>query len=108
MSRSRASRPVRIVILGAGGNSIAIADAIVAANAAAGRRPRYELLGFLDDLPENRGKTFAGFPVIGRLEEAAGIPGCSFVNGIASVESFRQKRAAIARSGVPLERFATI
>ncbi len=100
--------PKHIVILGAGGNSLAIADAIVAINAAAPAQPVYELVGFLDDLPENQGRRVLGFPVVGRIADAHRWPHCQFINGIASVESFRKKAGAIARAGMPRERFETI
>ena len=98
----------QILILGAGGNSLAIADAILAINAAAPTQPVYELIGFLDDLPENQGRRVLGFPVVGRIDDAQRWAQCHFINGIASVESFRQKAAAIARTGMPRERFETI
>ena len=100
--------PKRILILGAGGNSLAIADAIVAINAAAPAQPVYELVGFLDDLAENRGRRVLGFPVVGTLDDAHRWPHCHFINGIASVDSFRKKAGVIARIGAPRERFATI
>ena len=100
--------PKPILILGAGGNSLAIADAIVAINAASPAQPVYELVGFLDDLPENRGRRVLGFPVVGTLDDARRWPQCFFINGIASVESFRKKAGVVARTGMPPERFATI
>jgi len=96
-----------IVILGAGGNSIAIVDAIEALNAGT-RSPRYRLLGFLDDLPENEGRTVMGYPVLGPIDQAARWSGCGFINGIASTESFRLKSKVIERSGIPDESFETI
>ena len=53
-------QPQPILILGAGGNSLAIADAIIAINAASPAQPRYELVGFLDDLPENQAQRVLG------------------------------------------------
>ena len=106
MSASRASGPVRIAILGAGGNSHAIADAILAANAASGTI--YELIGFFDDLPQNQGARVMGFPVLGTLAQAREAAGCQFVNGIASVQSFRMKPDIVARVGLPRERYETI
>ena len=53
-------QPKQILILGAGGNSLAIADAILAINAGSPARPVYELVGFLDDLPENQGRHVLG------------------------------------------------
>ena len=99
---------VRIAILGAGGNSLAIADAIFAINAASGAEV-YALAGFFDDLPENSGRTILGAPVLGTIADAANAPAdLRFINGIASVSSFRLKTHVLARSGVPPERFETI
>lgn len=109
MSRSSSRRkPVKIVILGAGGNSLAITDAIIAVNSASRTGPVYKLLGFLDDLPENQGNKVAGFPVLGTIDEARDLRECRFVNGIGSVESFRKKLEVVSRAGVPMERFETI
>lgn len=101
--------PVRVALFGAGGNSPSIVEAILAVNAAAAAGPVYEIIGYFDDLPENRNAAVLGFPVLGTIEEARDAPGgCRFVNGIASVESFRRKPEIIARSGVAAERFETI
>ncbi len=98
----------KILILGAGGNSLSIADAILARNASSAGRPVYELVGFLDDIPMNRGRSVLGFPVVGTIDEAPRFPECYFVNGIASVETFRRKAEAIGRSRIPRERFETV
>ena len=95
----------RIVILGAGGNSLGIIDAIEAINAI---RPTYELAGILDDIPENQGRTILGAKVIGRIDAAATLDGCRFVNGISSVASFRKIPEVIRRTGIARERFETI
>ena len=95
----------RIVILGAGGNSLGILDAIEAINAI---RPTYEVAGILDDIPENQGRVILGAKVIGRIEDARKQDGCRFVNGISSVASFRKIPEVIRRAGIPRERFETI
>jgi sugar O-acyltransferase (sialic acid O-acetyltransferase NeuD family) len=95
----------RIVILGAGGNSLGILDAIEAINAI---RPTYEVAGILDDIPENQGRVILGARVIGRIEEAGKLQGCRFVNGISSVASFRKIPEVIRRTGAGNERFETI
>jgi sugar O-acyltransferase (sialic acid O-acetyltransferase NeuD family) len=95
----------RIVILGAGGNSLGILDAIEAINAL---RPTYEVAGILDDIPENQGRVVLGARVIGRIEEAARHEGCRFVNGISSLASFRKIPEVIRRTGIARERFETI
>lgn len=95
----------RIVILGAGGNSLGILDAIEAINAI---RPTYAVAGILDDIPENQGRTILGAKVIGRIEDAAKMEGCRFVNGISSVASFRKIPEVIRRTGMARERFESI
>ena len=99
---------MRIVILGAGGNSLSIADAILAAQAASGRKSPHRLVGFLDDLPRNRGATVMGLPVLGPIASASELRDCWFINGIASVDSFLKKPEIIARSRVPIERFVSV
>lgn len=100
-----AREPVRVVVLGAGGNSLGILDAIEACNRI---EPRYRVEGILDDLPENAGRTVLGHPVLGRIEEAATFAGCHFINGISSVNSFRRIPEVIRRTGLARERFVTI
>ena len=94
-----------IVILGAGGNSLGILDAIEALNAI---RPTYRVEGILDDIPENQGRVVLGAKVIGKIEEAPKLTGCKFVNGISSVASFRRIPEIVRRTGVAPERFETV
>ena len=94
-----------IVILGAGGNSLGILDAIEAVNAI---RPTYRVEGILDDIPENQGRIVLGVKVIGRIEDAPRLKGCRFVNGISSVASFRKIPEIVRRTGVPSEQFETV
>lgn len=94
-----------IVVLGAGGNSLGILDAIEALNAV---RPAYRVEGILDDIPENQGRIVLGAKVIGKIEDAPKLKGCKFVNGISSVASFRKIPEIVRRAGVSVERFETI
>jgi sugar O-acyltransferase (sialic acid O-acetyltransferase NeuD family) len=94
-----------LVVLGAGGNSLGILDAIEAINAT---RPTYEVAGILDDIPENQGRVVLGARVIGTIEEAPRLKGCRFVNGISSLASFRKIPEVIRRCGVPRDSFVTI
>jgi sugar O-acyltransferase (sialic acid O-acetyltransferase NeuD family) len=96
----------RIIVLGAGGNSIGILDAIEAANAAGTDSFRIE--GILDDIADNLGRSFLGCKVLGRIDEASRFEGCLFVNGISSVDSFRKMPAIVARTGLDSSRFATV
>ena len=94
-----------IVILGAGGNSLGILDAIEALNSI---RPTWRIEGILDDIPANQGREVLGAKVIGTIEDAPRLKGCRFVNGISSIASFRKIPEVIRRTGVPRESFATI
>ena len=94
-----------IVVLGAGGNSLGILDAIEALNAVS---PAWRIEGILDDIPANQGRIVLGAKVIGKIEDAPKLKGCRFVNGISSIASFRKIPEVIRRSGVPREAFATV
>jgi len=97
-----------IVILGAGGNSLGVIDAIAAINALDPARPRYRIEGILDDIPENLGRLVLGCKVIGPIEDASKLRGCRFVNGISSVASFRLIREVMRRTGAAPGDFETI
>jgi sugar O-acyltransferase (sialic acid O-acetyltransferase NeuD family) len=96
-----------IIILGIGGNSIDILDTINDINDQK-YSPTYRPIGFLDDNSDNWGKQRAGITILGGLNSALIHEGCYFVNGIGSVSSFLQKDAIIAKTQIPLERFATV
>ena len=102
------SARVRIVVLGAGGNSLGILDALEACNAQDPGRPRYEIAGILDDIPTNRGRSILGHGVLGSIEDARRFADCQFVNGISSLESFRKMPAIVQRTGMPITRFETV
>lgn len=97
----------KILILGAGGNSIDILDTLNDLNAARGERV-YECVGFLDDDAEQWGREILGARVLGGLDRAPQYANCFFVNGIVSVNNFWRKRDIIARTQMPRERFATL
>lgn len=96
-----------LLILGAGGNSIGIVDAIESARSG-GATSGFRIAGFLDDLPENRGRQILGYPVLGGIDDAPRFAQCLFVNGISSVGSFRKRQSIVERCRAPAERFATI
>lgn len=101
-------KPIPLVILGAGGNSLSILDAVDEINRRSLRGPVYDLRGFLDDVPENQGKKVLGYPVLGRIDQARDFAECQFINGIASVASYAKKPEVNARSGIPNEKFESI
>lgn len=101
-------KPIPLIILGAGGNSLSILDAVDEINRRSLRGPVYELRGFLDDIPENQGKRVLGYPVLGRIDQARDFAECRFINGIASLSSYRKKPEVNARAGIPEDRFESI
>lgn len=96
-----------LIILGAGGNSLGIIDAVECCNAQAAS-PLWHLVGILDDLDINQGKQVLGYPVLGRIADAPKFSQCSFINGISSINSFRHMPSIVRRTGVPVERFASV
>jgi sugar O-acyltransferase (sialic acid O-acetyltransferase NeuD family) len=97
--------PAQLIILGAGGNSLGIIDAVEALNAIA---PTFHIAGILDDIPENLGREVLGHKVIGTIADAPKHAHCRFVNGISSVASFRRIPDIVARTRQPATSFATI
>ncbi|HEU0072344.1 MAG TPA: acetyltransferase [Alphaproteobacteria bacterium] len=100
--------PISLIILGVGGNSLSILDAVEEINRLSANGPVYDLRGFLDDLPENSGKTVLGYPVLGALADAHKHADCKFINGIASPESYKKKPDIVARIGIPRDRYETV
>jgi sugar O-acyltransferase (sialic acid O-acetyltransferase NeuD family) len=93
-----------LVIIGVSGNAYDILDIVDAVNADS---PRWEVVGFLDDV---RGPwvVHLGLPVLGPLREAPRWAGCAFVNAIGSDGSFRRRPAIVAATGLGAERFTTL
>jgi sugar O-acyltransferase (sialic acid O-acetyltransferase NeuD family) len=100
------NQPIALIVLGAGGNSLGILDAIEACNA---ERPgRYRVEGILDDIPANLGREVMGHRVLATIAEASRFRACRFVNGISSLASFREIPKIIARTGAARESFESI
>lgn len=100
--------PIPLLVLGAGGNSLSILEAVEETNRLSATGPLYELRGVLDDLPQNRGKQILGYPVLGTLSDAHKFADCKFMNGIGSPESYKKKPDVVARVGIPRERYETV
>jgi sugar O-acyltransferase (sialic acid O-acetyltransferase NeuD family) len=97
--------PKEIIIIGCNGNCVDIAEAV---EALAARGDAMRMIGFLDDAEAMQGKMIAGYPVLGRICDAARFPQASFVNGIGSPKSYHCKPDIVAKANVPAERWATI
>jgi sugar O-acyltransferase (sialic acid O-acetyltransferase NeuD family) len=97
----------KIIILGTGGNSVDILDTINDINAQAAKIV-YQCPGFLDDNNLLWGKMLHGVKVLGPLTSAGEFRDCYFVNGIGNSSNFWRKEVIIAKTGAPLDKFATI
>jgi len=93
-----------LVILGAGGMSREIADAVADINRV---ERQWNLLGFLDDDPAKHGKIVAGLPVLGPID-CARQHAAHYIVGVARVGDPWRRRRIIERLALPRERFATI
>ena len=93
----------KLVLVGGGGTSADVLTIIAAINSV---RPRYEVMGILDDaLPS--GSVRWGIPVLGGLALAAP-PDVRFVDCLGSPRSFRGREALYARFGFDPDRFETL
>jgi sugar O-acyltransferase (sialic acid O-acetyltransferase NeuD family) len=101
------TEPIKVAILGTGGNSVDILDTVHDLNDAAGRLV-YDCVGFLDDDEALWGTARFGVKVLGPLAAARELDDCRFVNGIGAPGSFLKKAAILAKTGVDRERFVSI
>lgn len=92
-----------LVIIGTGGVGRAAAAVVAALNAA---RPRWRLLGFLDDAPERHGERVAGLPILGGAGWLAGRPTVAAHVAIGAPRARRRVAAHLAALGVT--QFATL
>jgi len=93
-----------MVILGAGGASREIADAVEEMNRL---QPRWNLLGFLDDDPAKLGRSVNDLPVLGPISSAAGYR-AALIIGIAAARNRSVRRRIVETLSLPRESFATI
>jgi sugar O-acyltransferase (sialic acid O-acetyltransferase NeuD family) len=98
--------PRDLVIVGTGGTSVDILDAVLARQAVGDHSLRP--VCFLDDNPARIGGTLHGLPVRGPLETARDLRDCLFINGIGSPKNFWRRDQIVQRLGVPIDRFATV
>ncbi|MFQ5786547.1 MAG: sugar O-acyltransferase, partial [Thermodesulfobacteriota bacterium] len=97
---------IDVVIIGGGGNSIEIAEAIEACNE---KERKHNILGFLDDNKEIWGSSITGYKVLGPLQKAKVFNGkTKFINGIGNYVSFRKRKYIFENIGLSLERFISI
>lgn len=94
-----------LLIVGAGGSSQEIAEAVEAGNALA---LRWNLLGFLDDDPAKHGCEIAGYPVLGPSSAVRAHLAARLIVGVAHYRDPLARRNLVARIGAPSERFAVV
>ena len=101
---------VPVILLGLGGNVVDIVDTIDDINAADGAR--YEVLGYLVDREEHQGKSFEGYPVLGRFADAVRLaeryPEARFTTWIGGVRTYLQRPQVMEGLGLPSERWLTL
>ena len=95
----------KIIILGTGGNSIDILDAINEINLIS---KKYDCIGFLDDDISKKGNNIFGVEVLGSINDANKFSDTYFINGIGNSGNFINKQKIIKRSLVEPDRFETI
>jgi sugar O-acyltransferase (sialic acid O-acetyltransferase NeuD family) len=100
-----------LVLVGSGGFGRETAEVVRAINDAhetyAGR-PRWKLLGFVDDDPARWGTTVSGTPVLGGIEKLADLPAASVVVCTGNPNNFTSKKRIVRRLALPRERYATL
>ncbi len=92
-----------LIIIGTGGNACDILDVIEAANAI---KPSWNVIGCLDD-GRDIGAEFLGFPILGKLVDAAKFDAL-FINAVGSDRSCCRKPEIIQSTGLDRTRFATL
>ena len=93
-----------LIIIGAGGSSQQIGEAVEQVNL---RQPRWNLLGFLDDDPTKLGKTILGLTVLGPVATARQYS-AKFIIGMANARDPGRRAKVLSSMGTDPERFATV
>lgn len=97
----------KLIIIGAGGNSMDVLDTIDDINRASAKT-RYDCIGFLDDDPQKAGMFYRGKTILGKVATAGQYPDASFVFTIGSPFNFWIRNQLIDRMNIARERFETV
>jgi sugar O-acyltransferase (sialic acid O-acetyltransferase NeuD family) len=103
--------PAPLVLIGAGGFGRETAETVRAINVDQEARvgePAWELLGFLDDDPVLRRTSVLGAPVLGGIDELAGLHDARVVVCTGHPGNFTSKRSIVQRLGLASARYATL
>lgn len=92
----------KIVVLGAGGTGLLVADTLE-------RTPGLAFAGFLDDDAAKQRDGYAGYPVLGPLASWRTLPpGTKVLNSLYSPKRMAFFASLVAALGIPRERWATV
>jgi sugar O-acyltransferase (sialic acid O-acetyltransferase NeuD family) len=97
--------PQDLVIVGSGGFARETAEVVRAINEV---RPRWRLLGMLDDDPVRHGTLVDGVPVLGGVDEALGDPDALLVICVGSPRNYFSRARIVERLRLPAGRYATL
>jgi sugar O-acyltransferase (sialic acid O-acetyltransferase NeuD family) len=100
-----------LLIVGAGGFAREAAQAVrdvLAADRAAGRPERWQLLGHLDDNPALHGRQVDGVPVLGGCGLARELPHAQVVVCVGSPADYAVRARLVRRLDLPEHRYATV
>ncbi|MYS22633.1 sugar O-acyltransferase, sialic acid O-acetyltransferase NeuD family [Streptomyces sp. DvalAA-14] len=114
MSGPRAAEPppgTPLVLIGAGGFARETAQAVRdtrAADRAAGRAPRWRLLGHLDDNRALHGREVDGVPVLGGSDRLPDLPEARVLVCVGNPRDYAGRARLVRRLGLPEQRYATL
>ncbi len=94
-----------LIIVGAGGIGTQIADMVDELNKYS---KDWNLLGFLDDDESKQGISVAGYPVLGKIEDAHGFEDCSFILAVGNSKNYYIRKVILKKLGFDVKRYATI
>jgi sugar O-acyltransferase (sialic acid O-acetyltransferase NeuD family) len=100
-----APKPRPLVIVGAGGFARETVEAVRAINAIA---PTWELLGFVDDNADLRGREIQGLPVLGPVSMVQDLDGASVVVCTGRPDNYFSRKQIVSRLRLPPSRYATV
>jgi len=92
---------MRVLILGAGGHGLVVADILLCAHRAGGVAVP---IGYLDDAPTLRGQSRLGLPILGPLEQLDGVPHDGVIVAVGDNATRQKLYEQLRQRG---ERFAT-
>jgi sugar O-acyltransferase (sialic acid O-acetyltransferase NeuD family) len=100
-----------LLVVGAGGfgrETVEVVRAVNADHEDRHGRPRWDLVGFLDDDPARWGTAVAGTTIVGPIDSVADRPAARVVVCTGSPSNYTSKRAIVRRLGLDPARYATL